>query len=86
MKEFFKKTGEEVRWDWGKGDGEGHWHRINLDKSTQKKFPYLDPNGKHVKKDSPDGHIKPNPRTVPDTFLYNIPMAKKFNDFLRNIC
>ena len=42
--------------------------------------------GKPVKKDSPDGHIKPNPRTVPDTFLYNIPMAKKFNDLLRNIC
>ena len=42
--------------------------------------------GKPVKKDSPDGHIKPNPRTIPDTFLYNIPMAKKFNDLLRGIC
>ena len=42
--------------------------------------------GKPVKKDSPDGHIKPNPRTIPDTFLYNIPMTKKFNDLLRGIC
>ena len=36
-----KKTGETVRWD---EDGK-HWHRLNQDKSTKKKYPYLDPKG-----------------------------------------
>ena len=56
-----KRTGETVRWDENNGKQEGHWHRLNPDKTTNKKLPYLDKNGRPCKKDSPKGHIKPNP-------------------------
>ena len=48
-----KKTDETVRWDEQNESQEGHWHRLNPDKETNKKFPYLDPKGNPTKKDAP---------------------------------
>ena len=60
-----KNTDETVRWDEQNESQEGHWHRLNPDKETNKKFPYLDPKGNPTKKDAPNGHIEPNPKLIP---------------------
>jgi len=62
-----KKTGESVRWDEPNGNQKGHWHRLNPDKTTNKKMPYLDPKGNPAERNSPDTHIEPNPVLVPIT-------------------
>ena len=59
-----KKTGEKVRWDEASDKQNGHWHRLNPDKATNKKYPYLDSKGNPSKRNAPQGHIEPNPKTT----------------------